>query len=108
MYVMHVCMYVCMYVYMTQPSRRVDARKQLPNEYTRYRFRYCTSKTKFLFDGKVYDQIDGIDMRSPTLENLFMGHHEKQWIEESQGERPIFYKRHVDDIFSALTIENKL
>ena len=47
---------------------------------------------------------DGIAMGSPlapTLANLFMGHHEKQWTEEFQGERPIFYKRYVDDIFSA-------
>ena len=43
-------------------------------------FRFCTSKTNFLFDGVVYDQIDGIAMGSPlapTLANLFMGHHEK-------------------------------
>ena len=66
-------------------------------------FRFCTSKTNFLFDGKVYDQIDGIAMGSPiapTLANLFMGHHEKQWIENFQGEKPIFYKRYVDDIFA--------
>ena len=25
-------------------------------------FRFCTSKTNFLFDGNVYDQIDGIAM----------------------------------------------
>ena len=66
-------------------------------------FRFCTSKTHFLFDGKVYDQTDGIAMGSPlapTLANLFMGHHEKQWIEAFQGEKPIFYKRYVDDIFA--------
>ena len=28
-------------------------------------FRFCTSKTNFLFDGKVYDPVDGIAMGSP-------------------------------------------
>ena len=54
-------------------------------------FRFCTPKTNFLFDGKVCDQVDGIAMGSPlapTLANLFMGHHEKKWIEDFQGERP--------------------
>ena len=32
------------------------------------------------------------DHHCHTLTNLFKGHHEKQWIEEFQGERPIFKK----------------
>ena len=42
-------------------------------------FLFCTSKTNLLFDGVVYDEIDGIAMGSPlatTLANLFMGHDE--------------------------------
>ena len=49
-------------------------------------------KLFFLFDGKVYDHVDGIAMRSPlapTLENLLMGHQEKQLIEAFQEEKPI-------------------
>ena len=48
-------------------------------------FTFCTSKTNFLFDGVVYDQIDGIAMGSPlapTLANLFLGHYEGVWLNE--------------------------
>ena len=45
------------------------------------RFTSCTNKKKiFLFNGKFYDQIDGIAMGSPlapVLANLFMGHNDK-------------------------------
>ena len=66
-------------------------------------FQFCTSKTNFLFDGKIYDQIDGIAMGSPlapTLANLFMGHHEEKWIENFTDSKPIFYRRYVDDIYA--------
>ena len=69
---------------------------------------FCTSKTNFLFDGVVYDQVDGIAMGSPlapTLANLFLGHHEKNWLSEYEGVGPSFYRRYVDDIFAVF--ENK-
>ena len=65
-------------------------------------FLFATSKTNFLFNGKVYDQIDGVAMGSPLapiLANLFMGHHEKEWLENFSGVAPSFYRRYVDDIF---------
>ena len=37
---------------------------------------------------------------APVLANLFMGHHEKLWINEFQGNKPRFYRRYVDDIFA--------
>ena len=43
----------------------------------------ATSKTHFLFQGSLYDQIDGVAMGSPLapiLSNLFLGRHEKEWI----------------------------
>ena len=48
-------------------------------------FSFCTSKTNFLFDGVVYDQTDGCAMGSPLapiLANLFLGYHEKSWLNE--------------------------
>ena len=42
----------------------------------------------FLFDGKVYDQIDGVAMGSPlapVLANLFLGHYENIWLNKYQG-----------------------
>ena len=36
---------------------------------------------------------------APVLTNLFMGHHEKLWLENFQGSEIIFYRRYVDDNF---------
>ena len=47
-------------------------------------FIYATSKTHFLFNDSIYDQIDGVAMGSPlapVLANLFMGHYEHKWIQ---------------------------
>ena len=50
-------------------------------------FEFATSGTHFLFDGNYYDQIDGVAMGSPlgpVLANLFMGFHEKRWVDQFQ------------------------
>ena len=42
-------------------------------------FSFATSQTNFLFNGKMYDQIDGAAVGSPlalVLANLFPRHHE--------------------------------
>ena len=65
--------------------------------------KFATCETYFLFNGKFYDQIDGVAMGSPlapVLANLFMGHNEKLWLENFQGTPPSYYRRYVDDIFS--------
>ena len=36
---------------------------------------------------------------APVLANLFMGHHEKLWLENFQGSEILFYRRYVDDTF---------
>ena len=59
-------------------------------------------ETHFLFNGKFYDQIDGVAMGStlaPVLANLFMGHNEKPCTENFQGTPPSYYRRYADDIF---------
>ena len=51
-------------------------------------------KLIFLFKGSFYAQVDGVSMGSPlapVLANLFMGHNERDWIEN--------YKGCVDDTF---------
>ena len=66
-------------------------------------FIFATSKTQFSFKNEIYQQTDGVAMGSPlapVLANLFMGHHEKLWINEFQGNKPRFYRRYVDDIFA--------
>ena len=57
--------------------------------------KFATCQTHFLFNGKFYDQIDGVAMGSPlapVLANLFMGHNEKLWLENFQGTRPSYYR----------------
>ena len=70
-------------------------------------FLTCTAENHFYFDGKVFDQCDGVSMGSPLapgLANLFLGYHENRWIEENKN-NVLFYKRYVDDIFCLLKSE---
>ena len=72
-------------------------------------FVFATSKTNFIFQVVIYDQIDGIAMGSPLapiLANLFMGYNETIWINEYMGKKPNFYKRYVDDIFASFENED--
>ena len=51
-------------------------------------FSIATSQTHFMFNCKVFDQIDGFAMGSslaPALANLFLGHHENIWLKSYQG-----------------------
>ena len=54
----------------------------------------ATSQTHFLFNGKVYDQIDGVAMGSPLapfLANLFLEHLENIWLKNCKGPSVPFY-----------------
>ena len=37
---------------------------------------------------------------APTLANLFLGHYKGIWLNEYEGDIPLFYRRYVDDIFA--------
>ena len=68
----------------------------------------ATSQTHFLYDGSFHDQIDGVSMRSPlapVLANLFMGQHEKMWLDTFSTEI-FFYRRYVDDTFCLFHTES--
>jgi len=72
-------------------------------------FHFATAKTHFLFNDEYYDQVDGVSMGSPlapVLANVFMAYHEQKWINTFTGEKPLFYRRYVDDIFSLFTSQN--
>ena len=65
-------------------------------------FTTATTQTHFIFNGSFYDQINGVAMGSPlapVLANLFMGHHEKLWLENIHGSTILFYRQYVDDSF---------
>ena len=57
-------------------------------------FSIATSQIHFLFNFKVFDQIDGVAMGSPlapVLASLFLGHHENIWLKNYQGPSNLFY-----------------
>lgn len=62
----------------------------------------------FIFDGQVYEQVDGVAMGSPlgpVMANIFLSYHESRWLQNCPVEfKPILYKRYVDDSF--LLFEN--
>ena len=57
----------------------------------------------FLFDGIIYQQVDGVAMGFPldlSLANTFLVHYEQIWLNDCSDEfKPAYYKRYVDDIF---------
>ena len=79
------------------------------NELTKL-FRFATALTHFYFDGKIFDQVDGVAMGSPlgpALANLFMGSYEQKWLESDHGRLVKFYRRYVDDIFCLFENEHQ-
>ena len=62
-------------------------------------FSFATSETHFLFNGKFYDQVDGVAMGSPLapiLANLFLGFHEETWLNNFDKADILLYRRYVD------------
>ena len=59
--------------------------------------------THFIFNKKVFKQIDGMAMGSPlgpTFANIFMCHLENLFLDQCPlAFKPVFYKRYVDDTF---------
>ena len=64
----------------------------------------ATTESSFIFDNKLYKQVDGVAMGSPlvpTLGNAFLCHYEKTWLNECPSQfKPVVYRRYVDDIFA--------
>ena len=72
-------------------------------------FSSATAGTHFLFKGAFHDQVDGVAMGSPlapVLANLFMGHHEKNWLDNFSSSQVLFYRRYVDDTFCLFNNED--
>lgn len=63
----------------------------------------CCLNNIFLFNGKLYSQVEGAPMGgcvSPVLADIFLSHYENIWLDECpESFRPVFYKRYVDDTF---------
>ena len=59
----------------------------------------ATAQTRFPFNDKVNDQVDGVAVGPPfasVLANLFLRHHERFWLHIYQGPPIHFYRRYVD------------
>ena len=56
----------------------------------------------FMFNNNFYTQVDGVAMGSPLgsiLTNIFLSHHEENWLNECLIKFKLrFYRRYVDDI----------
>ena len=71
-------------------------------------FLFATSQNHFIFNGKFYNQIDGVTMGSPlapVLANIFMGFYKSEWLNEYNLNKPKLYLRYVDDILAAFDKE---
>ena len=60
-------------------------------------------KCHFIFNGRIYQPIDGMAMGSPLgplFANIFMFSHEKSWLYNRPSSfKPLMYRRYVDDRF---------
>ena len=71
-------------------------------------FLFSTSQTNFIFNSKLYNQIEGAAISSPlapVLAHIFMGFHKSKCFNEYNLNKPIFYLRYVDDILAAFVNE---
>ena len=63
----------------------------------------ATKELFFMFNNKLYKQIDGVAMGSPlgpALANIFMCSFENKWLKDCPHSlKPVFYRRYVNDIF---------
>ena len=73
----------------------------MPEDVLRRLIKLCVCDNTFVFNNKVYQQIDGVAMGSslePVLTNIWMAHLEEKFILTS-ALSPQFYRRYVDDTF---------
>ena len=63
----------------------------------------ATPESSFIFDNKLYKQIDGVAMGSPlgsTLANASLCHYERTWLNKCPSQfKPVVYRSYVDNIF---------
>ena len=87
--------------------KKVFKRKQKFNGMTKIEFKklleFATKDALLLFNGKYYEQVDGVAMGSPlgpTLANVFLCHKEEEWLNKcSEKFKPVYYKRYMNDTF---------
>ena len=67
----------------------------------------ATKESYFIFNRKLYEQVDGVVMGSPlgpTLTNVFLVHFETNWLQNCPSDFKLhYYRRYVDYIFVLFT-----
>ena len=76
---------------------------QLTSSLFRQLLTLAVCNTFFLFNGRYFEQTDGLGMGlplGPTFANIFMCFHERVWLTNCPIEfKPVFYRRYIDDTF---------
>ena len=77
--------------------------KGISKNYFRDLLNLATKESFFTFNNKFYIQVDGVAMGcplGPILANIFLLHHEENWLNKCPKEfKPSFHRSYVDDIF---------
>ena len=72
----------------------------------------ATKESYYTFNEIFYKQIDGVAMGSPlgpTDANAFFCFYEKMWLKQCPDKfKPVYYRRHVDDIFVLFNLRDHL
>lgn len=66
---------------------------------------FATKYSHFLFNGQIYDQVDGVSMGSPLaplLAEIFLQDFEKKFLPSFKQMGVLYWKRYVDDTFVLL------
>ena len=82
---------------------QTDSVSGIPRKLFRSMLDLSVTNSFFLFNGQLYQQLDGVGMGlplGPTFANIFLCFHEKNWLTTCPSEfRPVLYRRYVDDCF---------
>ena len=73
---------------------------------------FAVKENHFVFNGELFDQIDGVAMGSPlgpSLANILMSHLEKRYLANCPSEfKPVLYRRYVDDTYCLFRDRNHI
>ncbi|CAF3862070.1 unnamed protein product, partial [Rotaria sp. Silwood1] len=77
----------------------------IPRDDMKKLLEFATQDSHFLFNGKIYDQKDGVSMGSPLaplLAEIFLQDFEKKHLPSFKEKGIVYWKRYVDDTFVLL------
>jgi len=83
-------------------------RSEIKREDMKRLLEYATKETHFMFNGKLYNQKDGVSMGSPLaplLAEIFLQNFEKKHLPAFKEKGIMYWKRYVDDTFVLLDPE---